>query len=336
MISTVRYELTNWMKSVDASGQRNLRVTYAVMLGLIALTPFVLNNPFYHHIGVMICLNIIMVSGLGLVARVDQLSLAHGAFVGIGAYASTLSTMRLGVSFSGGLLLATIVPALIAAGGGRIILRLRGVYFVLVTFAFNELFRLIMLDIPLISGGTNGISNIPAASFGPFEIRGKLGFYAVALLAALLCVVFVWATLRSPIGRVFASIAENMSLAQASGIDSRKFQTLAFALGSGMAGLSGGLMAHYIGFISPESFTFWLSVNCVIILVIGGRYSVLGPVVGSMLITPLPEVLRGAVQLQYVIYGVLLILIMRFAPGGLADLLKRLLGRSPALQQRAQ
>src|SRR5664280_560669 len=169
------------------------------------------------------------------------------------------------------------------------ILRLRGVYFVLVTFAFNELFRLSMLGVPAISGGTDGISNIPSASFGALEITGTRGFYAVALVAAVLCVAFVWATLRSPTGRAFASIAENMSLAQASGIDARRFQSLAFALGSGMAGLSGGLMAHYVGFISPETFTFSLSVNCIIILVIGGRYSVLGPVLGSLLITPLPE-----------------------------------------------
>ncbi|MCL4747854.1 MAG: branched-chain amino acid ABC transporter permease [Burkholderiaceae bacterium] len=303
------------------------------MFGVIAVAPAFLDNSFYHHIAVMVCLNIIMVSGLGLIARVDQLSLAHGAFVGIGAYASALAVMRLGAPFAVGLLLATIVPALVAAGLGRVILRLRGVYFVLVTFAFNELFRLVMLEVPSISGGTNGIGNIASASFGALQIVGKRGFYAVALIAAVLCVAFVWATLRSPTGRAFASIAENMSLAQASGLDTRRFQGLAFGLGSGMAGLSGGLMAHYIGFISPESFTFWLSVHCIIILVIGGRYSVLGPVLGSLLLTPLPEVLRGAVQLQYVIYGVLLILIMRFMPGGLADVLNWLLRRKPAPRQ---
>lgn len=313
------------MRRANASGKGNSRVVVAVFLGLLAAAPAFLDNSFYHHIAVMVCLNIIMVSGLGLIARVDQLSLAHGAFVGMGAYASTLAVMRLDAPFVVGLLLAMIVPALVATVLGRIILGLRGVYFVLVTFAFNELFRLIMLQIPSVSGGTNGIGNISAASFGSLVVTGKRGFYAVALIAAVLCVTFVWSTLRSPVGRAFASIAENMPLAQASGIDARRFQALAFALGSGMAGLSGGLMAHYIGFISPESFTFSLSVNCLIILVVGGRYSVLGPVLGSLLITPLPEVLRGAVQLQYVIYGALLILIMRFMPGGLADMLKRLL-----------
>jgi branched-chain amino acid transport system permease protein len=330
MIAAAGLRLKAWLRPVDATERPNARIAVALTLGVIAAAPAFLDNSFYHHIAVMACLNIIMVSGLGLIARVDQLSLAHGAFVGIGAYASALAVMRLGAPFGAGLLLATIVPALVAAGLGRIILRLRGVYFVLVTFAFNELFRLIMLEVPSISGGTNGISNIAAASFGTLAITGKRGFYAVALVAAVLCVAFVWATLRSPIGRAFASIAENMSLAQASGIDARRFQSLAFTLGSGMAGLSGGLMAHYIGFISPETFTFWLSVNCIIILVIGGRYSVLGPVLGSLLLTPLPEILRGAVQLQYVIYGVLLIVIMRFMPGGLADVLKRLLRRRPA------
>lgn len=334
MISAIKQGLTIFLKTANASAQRSSQMALVAIFSIIAAAPLFLNNSFYHHIAVMVCLNIIMVSGLGLIARVDQLSLAHGAFVGIGAYASALSVMRLGIPFAGGLLLATIVPALVAAGTGRLILGLRGVYFVLVTFAFNELFRLVMLDVPSISGGTNGIGNIAPASFGSLQINEKRGFYGVALFVAVLCVAFVWATLRSPIGRAFASIAENASLAQASGIDVRKFQSLAFVLGSGMAGLGGGLMAHYIGFISPESFTFWLSVNCLIILVIGGRYAVLGPVLGSVLITPLPEVLRGAVQLQYVIYGVLLILIMRFAPGGLSDLVKRLLASIGSRQQR--
>jgi branched-chain amino acid transport system permease protein len=336
MTSVVGRGQKDWFGLVGATRRPNLHFAVAFVFASIAAAPAFLQNSFFHHIAVMVCLNIVMVSGLGLIARVDKLSFAHGAFVGIGAYASALAVMRLGAPFAAGLLLATIVPALVAAGFGRMILRLRGVYFVLVTFAFNELFRLIMLGVPSISGGTDGISKIPSASFGALEITGTRGFYTVALVAAVLCVIFVWATLRSPTGRAFASIAENMPLSQASGIDAQRFQSLAFALGSGMAGLSGGLMAHYIGFISPETFTFSLSVNCIIILVIGGRYSVMGPVLGSLLITPLPELLRGAVQLQYVIYGVSLIMIMRFMPGGLADVLKRLIERKPTSVETAQ
>jgi branched-chain amino acid transport system permease protein len=95
---------------------------------------------------------------------------------------------------------------------------------------------------------------------------------------------------------------------------------MAFAIGSGIAGLSGALLAHYVGFVSPESFNTGLSVAVIIMLVIGGRQSVWGPLIGALILTPLPELFRGAVQTQHVFYGAALILILRFLPGGLASL----------------
>lgn len=295
------------------------------LLLLVAALPLIVQSSFGYHIAIMICINAIIVSGLGLIIRVDQLSLAHGAFTGIGAYASALTVMKLGFPFLLSLVVAIVVTGLAAMVLGRLVLGLRGVYFVLATFAFNELFRLIMLALPEISGGTNGLSNIPDAAIGPWVFETKESFYLFALVALFLTMGFIWMVLRSPIGRVLNAIGENVPLAQSTGINAQRFQILAFALGSAIAGFGGGLMASYIGFISPESFTFWFSVNAIIILIVGGRYAIIGPLLGALVMIPLPEILRSAGELEQIIYGASLIIILRFIPGGIADLPGRLL-----------
>jgi len=117
-----------------------------------------------------------------------------------------------------------------------------------------------------------------------------------------------------------------MALAEASGIPTARIQNLAFVLGSGLAGFAGALMAHYIGFVSPETFHFQLSVSYIIMLVVGGRLAFWGPVVGAIFLTPLPELLRGALEYQHVLYGVALIAVLQFLPGGLVSLPSRLRG----------
>lgn len=294
------------------------------LLLVVAALPLILQSSFGYHIAIMICINAILVSGLGLIIRVDQLSLAHGAFAGIGAYASALTVMKFGFPFLLSLVAAMVVAGLAAMILGKLVLGLRGVYFVLATFAFNELFRLVMLALPELSGGTNGLSNIPTAAIGPWVFESKVSFYVFAVITLFLTMGFIWMVLRSPIGRVLSAIGENVPLAQSTGINVQRFQIFAFALGSAIAGFGGGLMASYIGFISPESFTFWFSVNMIVILIVGGRYSIVGPLLGALVMIPLPEILRSTGELQQIIYGACLIIILRFMPGGIADLSGRL------------
>ncbi|SLN42391.1 branched-chain amino acid ABC transporter permease [Oceanibacterium hippocampi] len=297
--------------------------TYCALFLPLAALPLLIDSSFVYHIAILVCLNAIITSGLGVIVRVDQLSLAHGAFAGIGAYASALAVIKLGVPFLLSLVLAALAAGVAAVLLGRLVLGLKGVYFVLATFAFNELFRMIMLLLPEISGGTNGLSNIPAAEIAGLEISSKPGFYIFIALALAATLLVVWMILRSPIGRAFDAISGNLPLAQASGIPPRRYQILAFTSGSVIAGVGGGIMAAYVGFISPESFTFWFSVNTIIMLIVGGRYSIMGPVLGALLLTPLPEVLRSTGQLQQIIYGVCLIAILRFMPGGVSGLIDR-------------
>lgn len=290
------------------------------LLALAALLPFATGGTFHFHIAIMICLAIMATTGLAVIARVGQLSLCHGAFVGLGAYVSVITVMRLELPFFAGPLAATAISAVVAAAIGMPLLRLRGVYFVLITFALNELFRLVMLEFPSISGGSSGIPGIPPASFGPLVLATKPAFY-VFILAMTVVVVGLLALIdRGQLGRRFAAVEENLLLAESSGVPTSRTQAQAFIIGSAIAGFTGALMAHYIGFVSPETFGFLLSVSYIIMLVVGGRLALWGPVVGALLLTPLPEVLRGAMEYQHVLYGVALIAILQFLPGGLVTL----------------
>lgn len=317
------------------SGQTRQRVAMSRWLaGLAALLvlalPLGFNSPFYVHLAVLICLNVFIVSGLSLVTRSGQLSLCHAAFVGIGAYVSVLGEMRLGLPFLVAGVLATAAAALVAYLLGAAILRLRGVYFVLITFAFGELFRLVMLESSDLTGGANGIANIAAANLFGLVLDNRKSFYCLAALLAAGSLVFLVVLFRTPKGHALDAVGEHPELSEASGLSVRKTQLFAFTVGSGMAGLGGVMLSHYVGYISPESFSSQVSIAAIIMLVVGGRAAVAGPLVGALIMTPLPELFRGAVQSQNIFYGVTLILILRFLPQGIAGLraLRRLMGET--------
>lgn len=291
---------------------------------LLAGAPFFMANPFYVHLAILTCLNVVIVSGLSLIARTGQLSFGHGAFVGLGAYGAVVTGMKLGWPFWLAALTGTAIACLCALALGWVILRLKGVYFVLVTFAFAELVRLVMLDWPGITGGANGITGIPAAEFLGFAFDTRHRFYGLALACAVAALAFGLRLSRVPTGHGFDAVEQNAALAEASGLNVHRIQVRAFVIGCGIAGFAGALLAHYVGFVSPESFNLSLSISAIVMLVIGGRHSVWGPLIGALILTPLPELFRAAVNTQHIFYGAALILILRFLPDGLASLPARL------------
>ena len=300
----------------------------APFLALLAAIPSLFPNVFYIHIANLVFLNVVFAVSLGLILRTGQLSLCHAAFAGFGAYVSALLGIKLKLSPALAVLAGAGGAALIAFLLGLVILRLRGVYFVLVTFLFGQLFNLLVLDADDITRGANGIVGIPPIRAFGVNFGSPFNFYYLALAVAALVILFAWALLRSPTGRAFASTEENLMLAEASGINTSGSQLLAFTIGSGVAGLSGGLMGQYVHFISPDTFTFWESVNGVVMVVIGGRSSLVGWVLGAAFLTPLPEILREAKTFQHVAYGAILVLMLMFLPNGLVSIgatLRRLL-----------
>ncbi|MEX1233518.1 MAG: branched-chain amino acid ABC transporter permease [Roseovarius sp.] len=299
---------------------RPVNLFWLLALGLTALIPWFTGSVFHFHIAIMVCIAAMATGGLAVIAWVGQLSLAHAAFAGIGAYTSVLLVTRLELPVLLGLPAGAFVAGAVAFLIGAPLLRLRGVYFVLITFAMNELFRLVMLDIPAYSGGSSGIVGIPKISVFGLTLSKHQDVYPFVLICLALVMGLLVLIRKGQLGRRFAAVEENLTLAESSGIPTARTQNLAFTIGSAIAGFAGALLAHYIGFISPETFGFQLSVSYVIMLVTGGRLALWGPLVGALFLTPLPEFLRGAVEYQHIIYGAVLIAVLRFLPQGVAEL----------------
>ncbi len=289
----------------------------AVALVALAAWPLFYSEIFFLHIGVVVLLSAISASGLHLIVRTGQLSFAHAAFIGLGAYTSVLATMRLGWPFPLALVAAAILPALVALGLGIVVLRLKGVYFVLSTFAFGELVRLVFVNAIWLTGGSNGIFDVPPPS--PL-FTSPMAYYYLALGTSAVLVFFVYRLLHSEVGRTLDAIRQGESLAQSTGVRVARFKIMAFAVGAALGGVHGSLLAHFIHYIAPVSYTWELSLSFLVINIVGGMKSLAGPLVGTIFLVPLPEILRGFVEYQRVLYGVILVLVMAFAPDGLVGL----------------
>jgi branched-chain amino acid transport system permease protein len=296
------------------------RALIAFLLVLAAALPVLGANGFLLTVGTVIALNVIGATSLHLVIRTGHISLGHAGFMGIGGYTAALTLMRLGWPFPLNILAGAAAPALVALLIGPLLLRLQGKYFVLVTFLLGEILRLVFVQWSSLTGGANGIFGVPP----PAPIfANPAGFYWLAFGAALLCTALVARMLSGEMGRVIGSVHDGERLAQCAGVPVLQVKVAAFVLATGLVGIQGGLMAHYLQYIDPGAFTSVQSLSFVVMNVIGGMRSLIGPIVGAMFMVTLPELLRGYVEMQQVMFGIVLIVVMAALPGGLVDLAGR-------------
>lgn len=290
-----------------------------ILLCLFSIPKVGLSN-FWLHLLDMVLINAILALGLNIVLKTGQVSLAHAAFFAVGSYGSAHFTLMLGWPFLVALLVSSLTCGAMALILGRLILHLKGVYFILLTFAVNELVFLLAKDLTSITGGNTGITGIKWPHV-PFigVIGNKADFYYLALVVFLIVFFSLYIIYRSPFGRAMDSIRESESLASATGYDPMKIKLIAFFIGACIAGLGGSLFAHFTRYIAPFNFTFWESVNFLIMNIIGGAFSIAGPVIGALVLTPLPEFFREYVLWQQTLYGLVLILFMRFLPDGVVS-----------------
>jgi branched-chain amino acid transport system permease protein len=304
------------------------RLVVVLLIVAACVWPFLYFNRYFLHIGVMMGIMATLALSVNLLLRIGQLSMAHAAFMGLGAYISALLTLRLHVPFAVAFLGSGVLVALFARVLGPVVLRIKGVYFVLLTFALGEVINLIFQAWVELFGGNNGLFGIPKASLFGVRMLDIRFYYLAGLALTGFAYATVRALFRSDAGAILDSLDENETLASSLSTNTAMRQRIAvFVLSSFLAALSGSLYAHYLGFISPDAFSFWTVVNVVVINVIGGIASPLGPVLGALLLVPLPELLRDAKQYQVLSYGVLLIVFLLFLPDGLVGLRRRITGR---------
>lgn len=295
------------------------------LLGL-SLLPLVVTGSYSLHILIMIGINAILASGLDLVVgHLELLSLGHAAFFGIGAYASALLHLNLGLSFWQALPIAGLTTGLLGFLIGLVTLRLRGPYFVIVTLGFGQILYIIFLNWVELTRGPMGLPGIqgPTVPFRPdLPFDGKVPFYYLILALCLLTWLLKRQLASSYIGRAWRSIREDENLAASVGVSAFRYALLAFTIGAGLAGVAGSFYAHYILFVSPELFEFSNAVAILVMVIFGGRATLWGPVVGAVLFTVLLEYLRIAGGLRLPILALVLILTMMFFPGGIANMVQ--------------
>ena len=302
-----------------------------ILLGglLIALAlPFALPNQFFMHVMIMVFFYAILSSSLNLtVGYVGELPLGHAAFLGIGAYTSAILSTQFQVPFWICLPLAGLLAALFGLAIGAITLRLEGHYFVLITLAFTEVMRLIVLNWVEVTRGPLGFSNIPVPSLAigdaVYSINSKIAYYYLGLALLIVTLICVLRFARSSYGSAAIAIRENRRLAKSVGINPFRYALGTFVAGAFFAGLAGSFYAHYISFVGPEVFGFSFMVTMLMVVALGGKGTVLGPIFGAVVIGLALEYLRFVNEVRLSVFGLLLIVVVLFLPNGIAGLVFR-------------
>lgn len=289
-----------------------------IWLLVFSIAPLVLQSGYHIQLATQLLIFTILFVGVDIaVGHAGLISIAHGALFGIGAYSTAILSVDHGWGFSSSLLIGIVVASMLGLAIGALTLRLAGHYFVIATMAFS-LLTSIAIKNASITHGELGISNIPKPSMPNFiALDNTLGFYYLTLAWTALIVALCLVLMHSAFGRRLRAIRDNTLLADALGVDVTLAKLLAFVLSAGIAAFAGSFYASFLSFINPQVASYEIGFMALMALIIGGRTTVGGAIIGAAIFTILPEFLREADQYRLIILGVLLILIVQRAPGGL-------------------
>ena len=266
-------------------------------------------DPYMLQIFVNIGIAIILALGLNLITGVTgQLDLGHAAYMSVGAFTAAIITIRFNLPFSVNLLIAGTLAALVGLAIGFPILRLTGDYFAIATLGFAEILKVIFLNLD-ITNKALGLSVPPPNTSIPMP------FYV--WMVTILVIVGITFIQNSRFGRALKAIREDEIAAETMGINSTRYKNQAFAIGCFLAGIGGGLYAHFIAYINPSDFAFMKSIDILNMIVLGGLGSIPGAILGAGVLTIAPEFLRFMSEYRMLVYGALLVFLMVFRPNGL-------------------
>lgn len=262
----------------------------------------------YGNVVMSLGTNALLALSIWLTLVCGMLSIANAAFMGIGAYTAAILTMNFDMPFPVSLAAGMVAPAIMAAIIGLPTIRLSGVYLAMATLAFGEVVRVIVLNTDTLTGGALGLNGIP-----------QLTQWWHILLAVVIVLLVLWRLRVSKVGRAFDAIRGDETAAALMGVNVRANKMLAFVLGAAIAGLAGALDAHLTFFIGPNEYGFERAVEILTMTILGGIGGLAGPILGSTIITLLPELLRGFDSFRLVVNGLILVVIVLFLPRGIWD-----------------
>ncbi len=305
-----------------------------VLMVMLSILPFVVGQ-YFLYIASLIGIAVIGVLGLNILSGfTGQISLGHSAFVAIGAYSSTLLSLKLGIPFW----LALPVAGLITALSGLIIaipcLRLRGLYLAIATFAFYFIVEYVIVHWDNLTNGTGGLT-VPEPTVLGLAIDSDIKLYFIILILMICSLAFAKNLIRTEVGRAFIAIRDNDIAAEVIGVDITKYKIYSFMICSFYAGVAGSLYAITLSFIGPEHFSFLMTIEYLAMALVGGIGTISGSIFGAIFMTLLPEgirLLRDALSadypflvtrladLQSSLYGLVIIFFLIFEPTGLFGL----------------
>ena len=299
--------------------KRNKRIMILILLILSLIIPFFQLSPYYMNILVRIGIYTIMALGLNiLVGYTGIVSLGQAAFVAIGSYGTTILMMKIGMNFFIAMFLSALLAGVIGLVLGIASLRVNATYLTIVTLGFGEIIRTIIIVWEKVTNGPLGIRNIPSPTFLGTEFNlTNYGLYYLVLFTLIMVTIFSILIIRTKLGRALFAIREDEVAAIMMGIDSTKYKVIAFVISAILSSVAGSFLASQLGYIDQNTFTFEMSTLILSIVILGGMGKIRGMYLGAIILGVFPEVSRYLMEYRYVIYGVILVLMMRFRPQGL-------------------
>ena len=304
-----------------------LRRYWRIALGIAVIAALIIAPMYLNRYGLFILSQwaVMTIAAMGLnltLGYAGQVSLAQGAFVGIGAYAAAIMTSH-GMPLIAGLAVAILLCFAIGWILGYPALRVQHHYLAFVTLAFSTLAFLVFRNESWLTNGIYGISNIPRPVIFGYPTTRPLPFYYVCLASLGLVSLATWWLIRSPWGRAFVALRENPVRALSLGIDTRRYTLMAFAIGSALGGVAGTLYAPLTQYIDPVPFNLSLSLDLLMMVIVGGAGFFFGPFLGAMIAVLLPEWLRFTQGYYLMLYAVAVIGLLIYSPTGILGILDR-------------
>lgn len=297
------------------------------------MIPFLTRDRYILGVFIILFFNCAFSVSLYPMLKAGLFSVAQGAFLAIGAYTATILVMKVGVNCWLAILVAGIASMIVATSFGIPSLRVKFLYFFLVTFGFNEVVRLSISNCSYL-GRSEGITNIPYISIG---ISGLFHvdftspvyyFYLIFFLFIMISVLF-WQLCSSQMGRIFWAIHLDENLSESIGLNVLKYKIIIFAASSFFAGILGAFYAYYYQFIAPSDFNILVSMFPLFCIAIGGLSSFSGAIIGAVVLTLVPEIFRFTEAYQPIVFGTILVVIMLFLQDGLVSLPRKLKSKMP-------
>lgn len=303
----------------------------AALLVALALLPWIADTAYSHHLMIMAGVAVILAVSNRLILVSGSWFMGHAAFYAIGAYGVVLLRTKLGLGYWTAFPLIGLIAGVVALGLGYATSRVKGIPFCLISVAFVEVVRLTIMKIPFF-GGYKALKCLPPEPILSFDFHSKIDYYYFVLLLVLVVFLVLYLIEKSHVGMTLKRMAESESFTQSLGVDTVRYRVVVLAICAACAGLAGAFLAPYVAVTGPTSFTLSASVIILMAVIVGGMGSMLGPVVGAVFLTLLPEFLPSRAAFQNILFAAIILASLFFLPEGLIRiprLAARVFRRSP-------